>query len=138
MKKSSERRSMTYALVCYSRLGGDIGCLSALDVYKRISGVWAGNEDIALDVWAVHECIMFLRLNGEHETIRAIREIYVEPFSKDIHSGITKNEISSRILRFALKNNLDERTVYRRLQKARGIWLAIREYGRAKKEGTLK
>ena len=133
MKKSSERRSMTYALICYSRLGGDIGCLSPLDVYRRISGAWAHNEDVALDVWAVHECIMFLRLNGEYETIRAIREIYVEPFSKDIHSRITKNHISNRILRFAFENNLDERTVYRRLKKARSVWLDIGKYGKAKK-----
>ena len=137
MKKSSERRSMTYALICYSRLGGDMGCRSPLDVYKRIAGVWSYNEDIALDVWAVHECMMLLRLNRQYETIRAINDIYVEPFSKNLCARVTKNDISQRILRFAFENNLDERSVYRRLQKARTLWLNIREYGKTKKEGTL-
>ena len=136
MKKSAERRSMTYAMICYSRMGGAKGCHTPFDVYKRIFGHLMHNQELALDVWAVHECLMALCLSGEDETLKAIKEIYLKPFSKDLYMNSRKNEISRRILRFAFENNLDERTVYRRLRKARTLWLKIREYGKLKKEGT--
>lgn len=136
MKKSTERRSMTYAMICYARMGGTKGCSTPFDVYKRISGYLIHNQELALDVWAVHECLMTLYLAGDDETLKAVSEIYLKPFSKDLYMHLRKNEISRRILRFSYENNLDERTVYRRLRKARMLWLNIREYGKVKKEGT--
>lgn len=136
MKKSAERRTMTYAMICYSRMGGAEGCYTPFDIYKRISGYLIHNRELALDVWAVHECLMVLDLAGDTETLKALNEIYLKPFSKDLFVNARKNEISRRILRFSFENNLDERTVYRRLRKARTLWLKIREYGKSKKEGT--
>ena len=132
MKKSKERRSMTYALICYSRIGGNQGCTSPFEAYKRIEGAFFDNRELALDVWAVHECLMLLHLQNDGETLKALREIYVQPFSKNIFRIVTKNEISRRILRFATENNLDERTVYRRLKKAREAWESVRCYGQFK------
>ena len=126
MKKSAERRSMTYALICYSRLGATKNCATPFDVYMRICGALAHDREIALDVWAIHECLMILRLQGDDESIRAINEIYLRPFSKSLTCRAGRLDISDRILRFAFDNNLDERTVYRRLKKARDLWLAIR------------
>ena len=126
MKKSKERRSMTFALICYARLGEDVGCVTPFEAYKRIEGAYRSNEPLALDIWAVKECLLILKLNGEDETIRAIREIYFKPFSNDLTRKVNRNEISELILRFAYENYLDERTVYRRLRKARQLWLDIR------------
>lgn len=140
MKKSNERRSMTYAMLCYSRLGGALECGTPFDIYNRIAGACASNAELALDVWAVHECLMMLSVLKEREIVKALNEIYLKPFSKDLKGRVIKNEISGRILRFAHENHLDERTVYRRLQRARRLWLDIRELGRLtyKKEGTLE
>ena len=126
MKKSAERRSMTYALICYSRLGATKSCTTPFEVYMRIYGAWGRNRDIALDVWAIHECLMILRLQGDDESVSAINEIYLRPFSKRLTCKAERLDISDRVLRFAFDNNLDERTVYRRLKKARDLWLAIR------------
>lgn len=139
MKKSSERRSMTYSMICYCRLGGVEGCKSPFDLCKRIEGACASNLALALDIWALHACFMTLAVLKENETLKALNEIYLQPFSKDLRGRVTKKEISERVLRFAYENHLDERTVYRRLQRARKLWLDIREQESKtyKKEGTL-
>ena len=126
MKRSIERRSMTYALICYARLGEDLGCVTPFEAYKRIEGAYRSNKSLALDIWAVKECLLMLKINGEDETIRAIREIYFKPFASDLCKRVDRNEISELVLRFAYENYLDERTVYRRLKKARQLWLDIR------------
>ena len=126
MKRSKERRSLTFALVCYARLGEDVGCVTPFEAYKRIEGAYRSKEALALDVWAVKETMLVLKLNGEDETIRAIREIYLKPFANDLNRRINRNEISELVLRFAYENYLDERTVYRRLRKARQLWQDIR------------
>ena len=126
MKMSKDRRSMTFAMICYARLGEDIGCVTPFDAYRRIEGAYKGNKSLALDIWAVRECLLVLDIQDELETIRAIKEIYFKPFASDLKKKITRNEISELILRFAFDNYLDERTVYRRLKKARDLWCDIR------------
>lgn len=117
---------MTFALICYARLGEDIGCSTPFDAYRRIEGAYRSNESLTLDIWAVKECLLVLQVYGDDETVRAIKEIYFKPYSKDITKRINRKEISELILRFAYENYLDERTVYRRLRKARQLWLDIR------------
>ena len=117
---------MTFALVCYARLGEDIGCTTPFETYRRIEGAYRSKRELALDIWAVKECLLMLKVQGDEEAIKAIREIYFKPFSSDLKRRVDKNEISELILRFAYENYLDERTVYRRLQKARDLWLHIR------------
>lgn len=126
MKKSQERRSMTAALVCYSRMGGDVGCSTPFELYRRIEGACGKDRELALDLWALHECLLFLRICADVVTLTAIREIYLKPFLRASGRIPKRNEISYRILRFSQESYLDERTVYRRLQKARRLWLAIR------------
>ena len=113
---------MTRALVCYARLGGDNWSSSPFDVCRRIEGAFGRNSQLAIDVWAVMECILILELNQKHEVLRALDEIYIKPSKKLLHKPLSKNEISMRVLRFAYENNLDERTVYRRLRTARCLW----------------
>ena len=126
MKITPERSSMTYALIFYARLGGAAGCDTPFDVYKRIEGA-APTKSLALDTWAVYECLRMLDMNGCCEEIRALREIYFLPFSRDLDMRINRRMITELVCRFAADNYLDERTVYRRLHKARRLWLRIRE-----------
>lgn len=126
MKKGLERSSMTYALVFYSRLGEVSGCGTPFEIYERIKGACNGNPELALDVWAVRECLLTLYINKEYEVIRALKEIYFLPFSRDLSCRIRRNRITELIRRFADENHLDDRTVYRRLQRARALWLSYR------------
>ena len=126
MKKGLERSSMTYALVFYARLGEVSGCSSPLEVYQRIKGACGSNLQLARDVWAVRECMFMLYVNKEYEVIRALKEIYFLPFSRDLDCRISRNKITELVRCFADKNFLDDRTVYRRLHRARQLWLDIR------------
>lgn len=126
MKKTLERRSMTVALVQYARLGVS-GCGTPFDIYKRIEGACGKNTSLSLDIWAVHECLLFLRVSGELDILDALNEIYIKPFAKAPHRAIRAKEISYAILSYAQSRYIDERTVYRRLSKARTLWLALRE-----------
>lgn len=124
---------MTFALVCYARLGEDIGCATPFEAYRRIEGACHSKMELALDLWAVKECMLLLSVQGDVETAKAIREIYFKPFSDDIRRRLNRNEISELILRFAYDNHIDERTVYRRLRKARELWCSIRNTAIEKK-----
>ena len=125
MKMTEERHSMTAALVCYSRIGID-GCKTPFQIYRRIEGACGRNKAFARDIWAAHECLQVLYALSDLDTVMTIKEIYFKPFSKAPNRPSMKNEITNRIRRFAFENHVDERTVYRRLQKARKIWKYIR------------
>ncbi len=128
MKMTDERRSMTAALVCYARIGTG-GCKTPFQIYKRIEGACGKNKELARDVWAVHECLQVLRSISDFDTVKTVKEIYFKPFSRSPNRIPMKNELTNRIQSFALENYIDERTVYRRLLKARKIWKYIRFAG---------
>ena len=116
---------MTRALVYYARIKGEEDIRSPLDMYNTIRGAFVGKERLACELWAVQECLIFLDVLGEQEVIKAIREIYIEPFSHAPLRKPSKSEMSMRVLRFACENHLDERTVYRRLERARNLFKEI-------------
>ncbi len=129
MKETRDRSSMTRALVYYARLLGYGERRFPLDIYDIIKGACGENRDLATDIWAAHECLLMLKILGEGETLKCLYAIYIEPFSKHPTREAKKNQISMCVLRFAIKNHLDERTVYRRLRKARTLWQHIRAQG---------
>ena len=120
---------MTRAFVYYSRLVGNRACGFPLDVYISIKGACGNDRALALDIWAANECLLILEILNKKETLDILRTVYLEPFSKRPLRSVKKNEISTRILHYAVKNHLDERTVYRHLNKACVLWQNIREYG---------
>ena len=134
MKENRDRVSMTRAFVYYARLLGNVGDRSSLDIYNCIRGACGKNLALANDLWAAHETLTVLALQKKNEALRALGEIYLEPFASHPERRVRKNEISMRVLRFALENHLDERTVYRRLGYVRGLWLEIREFGKQNKK----
>ena len=121
MKKDQKRDEVARIFRKFARLGLARERLNPMRVYKIIDVCCAGRRS-KLDMIAVYDTIRLLELNGDEEIARAVREIY---FSTASHR-LAKNEITHRIRRFAVENYCDERTVYRRLDKARSLVLTLR------------
>jgi hypothetical protein len=96
-------------------------CNSALQIICRIRGICG--ESTALDMLAVFDTLRLLELDGDTLALRAVKEIYFATARKRICAG----EITLRVRRLAYEEHCDDRTVYRRLERARGVWYFVRE-----------
>ena len=134
MKRCKERRTITRALVLYQRLGLCECSSFPFLLYKKIEGVCGKNKSLGVDLFSLHETLLFLNVLGESDILEAIDYVYFKPFQKSISKRDQKNEISYRVIKYANKNHMDERTVYRKLQKAKRIFFAIRELNKTKTE----
>ena len=122
MVKNIERDEIMRTFRKFARLGLARERLNPLRVYKIID-VCCPSKKSKLDMLAVYDTLRLLELNGSCDVVSAVREIY---FSTASHR-LAKNEMSLRICRYAVENYCDERTVYRRLTKARHAYLDIRK-----------
>ena len=127
MIKDYERDEIIRIFRKFARLGLEREGLNPLRVCKIID-VCCMSKKTKLDMMAVSDTLRLLELEGEGEIASAVRAIY---FSTASHR-LAKNEISRRVCRYAVENYCDERTVYRRLTKARRLYQKVREG-----EGTL-
>lgn len=107
----------------YARLGL-VGSRSAIDTVCKIRGICS--DSAALDMLAVFDTLRLLEFLGDMIALRAVRDIYFATAGSKLHS----NEITLRIRRLADELHCDDRTVYRRLKKARDMW----EYLRAREK----
>lgn len=107
----------------YARLGL-VGSRSAIDTVFKIRGICS--DSAALDMLAVFDTLRLLEFLGDTTALRAVRDIYFATSESKLHS----NEITLRIRRLADEVHCDDRTVYRRLKKARDMW----EYLRAREK----
>jgi len=107
----------------YARLGL-VGSRSAIDTVCKIRGICS--DSAALDMLAVFDTLRLLEFLGDMIALRAVRDIYFATAGSKPHS----NEITLRIRRLADELHCDDRTVYRRLKKARDMW----EYLRAREK----
>ncbi len=107
----------------YARLGL-VSSRSAIDTVCRIRGICS--DSAALDMLAVFDTLRLLEFLGDMIALRAVRDIYFATAGSKLHS----NEITLRIRRLADEMHCDDRTVYRRLKKARDMW----EYLRAREK----
>ncbi|MBQ8207490.1 MAG: hypothetical protein IJZ89_02005 [Clostridia bacterium] len=80
------------------------------------------DREEAASMFAVRDCIKALRAIGEKESLEAMNKIYFNNPDKSSSGSITR-----AVTRFALAAYLDERTVYRRIERASKIYLAIIE-----------
>ena len=112
----------------YARLSL-IDCTSALKVLCRIRGICG--ERTALDMLAVFDTLRLLELDGDTIALRAVRDIYFATSKRKIRAG----EISLRVRRLAYEEHCDDRTVYRRLEKARKFWYFVREHEKKQTAG---
>ncbi len=123
-EKSTEtvRIFRRYARLC-------VGCerLNPIQMYARIEVLCASRKS-RLNMLAVYELIRRLELYGEDETLGAFSAVYLADGSHRVSGA----DISYRVRLYAAEHFCDERTVYRRLERARGLYKSIRE-----REGLL-
>lgn len=106
----------------FARLGFANERLNPIQVYKKIELVCISRRS-RLDMLAVYDTLRLLRLNGEDEILKAISEVYFESTSY----RSTKHERGAYVLRLATNEHCDDRTIYRRLERARALFEKIRE-----------
>ncbi len=123
MKKDIMTESAARAFRNYARMGL-VGSRSAIDTVCKIRGVCS--DSAALDMLAVFDTLRLLEFLGDMIALCAVRDIYFATAGSKLHS----NEITLRIRRLADEMHCDDRTVYRRLKKARDMW----EYLRAREK----
>lgn len=123
MKKDIMTERAARAFRNYARLGL-VGSRSAIDTVCKIRGICS--DSAALDMLAVFDTLRLLEFLGDMIALRAVRDIYFATAGSKPHS----NEITLRIRRLADEMHCDDRTVYRRLKKARDMW----EYLRAREK----
>lgn len=119
MKKDIMKEKAAQAFRSYARLSL-CNTSSALEILCRIRGICG--ERTALDMLAVLDTLRLLELDGDTLAIRAVRDIYFATAKKKLRA----NEITLRVRRLAYEAHCDDRTVYRRLEKARRVWYHIR------------
>ncbi len=129
MKKNIFTDRAELAFRNYARLGL-AQSESLLDVICRLRGMC--RDSTLLDMLAVFDTLRLLELSGDLDSVRAAREVYFATAKKRIRV----NEISYRIRRLADELHIDDRTVYRRLKKARDLWALLRSNEKAQTAGA--
>ena len=122
MQKADKRNEIIRSFRKFARLGLDNELLSPIQIYKKIDFLCISKRS-RLDMLSVYDTLRLLWLNDEKSTIEAIKSVY---FDKKAHR-LTKHDISTQVLSLAQENHCDERTIYRRLERARQIYEKIRE-----------
>lgn len=120
--KRSEDREMIRIFRQYARLGLARARLTTPEKYRLLDRLWTARQT-RRDMLAAHDTIRLLELGGQLDTLEALREIYLRSPEKPLD----RSEIGARVAKFARENFCDERTVYRRLERARKLLLAVRE-----------
>ena len=106
----------------FARLGLANERLNPIQVYKKIEILCASRRS-RLDMLAVYDTLRLLTLNGDDETIEAVFRVYFDGMAY----RLTKQEKGARVIRLAQTQHCDDRTVYRRLEKARTLYIKVRE-----------
>ena len=115
-KKDSAAR----AFIEYARFGLDRRELTAIDAAKIIRAA-VTTDARALKLIAVYDTLRVLCATDNAEAANAVREVY---FSGEGRVP-RKNEIGYAVRRFAIANNMDERTVWRRLETAKRLYISL-------------
>jgi hypothetical protein len=119
MKKDIMTEKAARAFRNYARLGLAYS-RSAIEIVCKIRGICSDNT--ALDMLAVFDTLRMLEFLGDKIAIRAVRDVY---FATSKAKPLS-NETTLRIRRLADEAHCDDRTVYRRLKRARDMWEFIR------------
>lgn len=122
MPKNDKRNEIIRIFRKFARIGLDFEMLSPMQIYKKIDVLCVSRRS-RLDMLSVYDTLRLLWLDGETEIIDAIRNVYFEGKAY----RLTKYDIGARVLALAQKNHCDERTIYRRLERARAIYEKVRE-----------
>lgn len=102
----------------FARLCPKHGSISYFDLCRRLRGSCRSDRE-AMELIAVFETLRWLRASGRDESADALEAVYLA----DRGRTPRKNEISYRVRRFAIARSMDERTVWRRLDEAKKLYL---------------
>ena len=127
MEQNDKRNEIIRAFRKFARLGLAEGELNPIQIYKKIDILCVSRRS-KLDMLAVFDTIRILELMNDNDTLLAINRVY---FDGRAHR-VTKYELGRRVCALAQEQYCDERTIYRRLEKARNIFEKIRQ-----KEGLI-
>ena len=122
MNEKYTRNEIIRILRKFARLGLANEQLNPIQVYKKIEMLCISRRS-RLDMLAVYDTLRLLMLNDEKEIIKAVFEVY---FDGDSYRS-TKQERGANVLRLANEQHCDDRTIYRRLERARALFERVRE-----------
>ncbi len=125
--EQEQRNEVMRAFRKFAHLGLANSESNPIQVYKRID-VLCHARRTKLDMLAVFDTLRLLSLVGDSDTLTAVHEIYFSTTD----CRFSKSETARRVRKCAENHYCDERTIYRRLHKARELYTRIRE-----KEGFL-
>lgn len=121
MENTEKRNEIIRIFRKYARLGLDSPRHNPIQIYKKIDVLCVARRS-KLDMFAVYDTLRLLELNGDEETLKALRSIYFEGRAY----RLTKYEMGRRVCALANELYCDDRTIYRRLEKARELYEKIR------------
>lgn len=104
----------------YARLGFDRRRFSPIEIASRVQGC-SSCEGEALRLIAVYDMLRMLDALGKGDSSEAVRAVYFRNRGRSPR----KNDISYAVRRFALSKSIDERTVWRRLEEAKTLYLML-------------
>lgn len=122
MVTNEKRNEIIRVFRKFARVGLCHQELNPIQMYKRID-ILCSSRRLKIDMLAVFDTLRLLAVDGEEEVIEAVYEVYF----KGAGSRLTQKEISRRIKRISEDQFCDVRTVYRRLERARQMYLRVRE-----------
>lgn len=104
----------------FARICPNADSLAYFDLCTRLRGS-CHSEREALRLLAVYDMLRFLEAEGKNETVDAVKAIYFSCHGRTPR----KNEITYRVRGFSLESSMDERTVWRRLEEAKALYLKL-------------
>ena len=122
MQKENSTNEIIRVFRKFARLGLNNENASPIRIYKKIEMLCPSRRS-RLDMMAVYDAMRLLKLNGEDEVLEAVSKVYFEGTA----IRLTKQEKGARVLNLSFLSHCDERTIYRRLEKARVLYQKIRE-----------
>lgn len=122
MANNNERNEIIRVFRKFARLSIDFERLNPMQAYKRIELLCTSRRS-RLDMLAVYDMLRLLYLSDEAEIVDALYRVYF----KGKGHRLTKHDIGARVLTLANENFCDERTIYRRLERARRLYERVRE-----------
>ena len=120
--ESKINTSVARAFRRYAMYGFHRRRMKVFEAYAAIRG-FTPSESAALDMLTVFDTLRLLSAAGETDCLMAVREIY---FANNGRMP-RKNELTLRVRRHAFERHCDERTVWRRLLRARELYSVLRE-----------
>ena len=107
----------------YVRLGLSRKELGEYEKISIMKGFSRGEMEF-YDLVAVSDMLKMISALGREEELRAFIALYMN--GRGMRLVRNKNEVSNNALRFALKNHMDVRTVYRRAAYVESLYIKIR------------